>query len=236
MACTYDSYINNILETRGRFACGEEYHERHHIRPKCIGGTNDEENLIDLFAKEHFIAHKLLALENPNTSCLVQAYSAMAFMTNKDTCERYECSPEEYEEARKALSLAMTQLYSDPRNHPCYGKHASEETRKKQSEIAKKRLQDPTKNPMYGKRGKDNPNYGQHRSDEFCKKTSDRMKENNYMKGRFGAENPRAKKVVRLCDNKIYPCAKDAAEDNNINYSTFRGKCRMGVDFCYYDN
>lgn len=42
MEVTYQEFINNILNTRRRFACGEEYYERHHIRPKCIGGTNDE--------------------------------------------------------------------------------------------------------------------------------------------------------------------------------------------------
>ena len=58
---TYIEFINDILNTRGRFACGDEYHERHHITPKCMGGTNDNENLIDLFAREHYIAHLLLA-------------------------------------------------------------------------------------------------------------------------------------------------------------------------------
>ena len=61
---TYQDFINNILETRGRFNCGDEYHEKHHIIPKCMDGTDDEDKLIDLYAKEHFIAHKLLALEN----------------------------------------------------------------------------------------------------------------------------------------------------------------------------
>ena len=62
---TYDEFIQNILNTRGRFACGEEYHERHHITPRCMNGDNSKDNLIDLYAREHFIAHKLLAEENP---------------------------------------------------------------------------------------------------------------------------------------------------------------------------
>lgn len=37
-----------------------------------------------------------------------------------------------------------------------------------------------------------------------------------------GGNNPRAKQVIRLSDNKIYSCAKKAAEDNHINYSTFK--------------
>ena len=48
---TYEEFINNILETRGRNGCGDEYHETHHIVPKCMGGSNDEDNLIDLFAR-----------------------------------------------------------------------------------------------------------------------------------------------------------------------------------------
>lgn len=59
---TYKEFIDNILETRGRFACGDEYHERHHIVPKCIGGGNEELNLIDLYAREHFIC---LCQEHP---------------------------------------------------------------------------------------------------------------------------------------------------------------------------
>lgn len=76
---TYNEFIQNVLNTRGRFACGDEYHERHHIIPKCMGGTNDEENLVDLFAREHFLAHKLLAQENPNNNSLVYAWGCMAW-------------------------------------------------------------------------------------------------------------------------------------------------------------
>ena len=70
----YREFIDNILQTRGRFSCGDEYHERHHITPKCMSGENDENNLIDLFAREHFEAHRLLALDNPENEKLVYAW------------------------------------------------------------------------------------------------------------------------------------------------------------------
>ena len=35
------------------------YYERHHILPVCLGGNNNEKNLILLTAKEHYICHKL---------------------------------------------------------------------------------------------------------------------------------------------------------------------------------
>jgi len=37
-----------------------QYTETHHIIPKCIGGTNDSENLVVMSAREHFVAHQLL--------------------------------------------------------------------------------------------------------------------------------------------------------------------------------
>ena len=97
---TYQEFINNILQARGRFMGDDEYHERHHIIPRCKDGTNDDDNLIDLFAREHFIAHKLLAEENMDDDQLVYAYLIMAFTKDKNQ-QRYELSPEEYEDARR---------------------------------------------------------------------------------------------------------------------------------------
>jgi hypothetical protein len=37
------------------------YSELHHIKPRSLGGTNDASNLVELTAREHFIAHMLLA-------------------------------------------------------------------------------------------------------------------------------------------------------------------------------
>lgn len=39
----------------------ELYTELHHIVPRCLGGTDELENLVRLTAREHFIAHRLLA-------------------------------------------------------------------------------------------------------------------------------------------------------------------------------
>ena len=172
---TYEGFINNILNTRGRFACGDEYHERHHIIPKCIDGGNEEENLIDLFAREHFIAHKLLALENPDNYGLQCAYSMMAFPKN-NFHKRYELTPEEYEEARILFSESIkgenNPLYGRRgKDSPRYGKCHTEETKAKLSELASAKTGD--KNPNYGNHklaGENNPNYGKHLSEETKEK------------------------------------------------------------------
>lgn len=152
---TYEEFINNILETRGRFECGEEYHERHHIVPKCMGGSNDEENLIDLYAREHFEAHRLLALENPENSKLIYAWWNMAH-ANKTNGRDYEITAEEYENAK----IAFQQIYSGE-NNPGYGMQLSEETKKKISDALK---------------GDRHPFYGKHRDEETCKKISESLK------------------------------------------------------------
>ena len=154
---TYEEFINNILKTRGRFACGNEYHECHHIIPRCMGGTNDKDNLIDLFAQEHFIAHKLLAEENPDNYALTYAWWMMSHVKDKNQ-ERYEITPEEYEEAKitfiKMQSEVMKQVWED------------EDRRKKHSDFMREKYSNPENNPMFRRRGEDSPFYGKRRSED----------------------------------------------------------------------
>ena len=90
-----------------------------------MGGTNDEDNLVDLFAREHFEAHRLLALENPDNDHLVYAWNCMAFCKNNSQ-NRYALSPEEYEEVRRAYAESIIGT-----KNPSYGKPLSEETKRK---------------------------------------------------------------------------------------------------------
>ena len=55
----YDSLIQKRLDnpiTKAQIYC-----ESHHILPRCLGGSDDKSNLVNLTAREHFIAHKLLS-------------------------------------------------------------------------------------------------------------------------------------------------------------------------------
>ena len=140
---TYKEFIQNILDTRGQFGIpkidenGKKiYKERHHIRPKCLGGTNDKNNLIDLYAKEHFIAHKLLAEENPTNNSLIYAWWNMCQIKGRDYQDRYIPTVEEYEKARIAISLMESECRMGDKN-PMFGKHipVSEETKEKLRQI-----------------------------------------------------------------------------------------------------
>ena len=52
------SQLISHAQIRGKV---DGYKERHHIIPKALGGSDSKGNLIELTAREHFIAHMLLA-------------------------------------------------------------------------------------------------------------------------------------------------------------------------------
>ena len=140
MEITYEEFIQNILNTRGRFACGDEYHERHHIVPRCMDGDDEKENLVDLYAREHFIAHKLLMQENPDNISLARAYTCMAFVKDNNQ-DRYELTPEEYEDARIVFSHIQSERMRGENNH-FFGKTHTDETKQILSMLGKERYKD----------------------------------------------------------------------------------------------
>jgi hypothetical protein len=51
--------------------------ERHHIIPKCMGGSNSKDNLVKLTPSEHYIAHQLLVKIFPTNSKILYAAHIM---------------------------------------------------------------------------------------------------------------------------------------------------------------
>jgi hypothetical protein len=54
------------------------YTEKHHIIPKCLGGTNDKFNLVRLTPEEHYVAHQLLVKIYPNNNKIIFAAHRMS--------------------------------------------------------------------------------------------------------------------------------------------------------------
>lgn len=66
--------------------------ERHHITPKCLGGSEDKENLVMFSPREHFFAHLLLLKIHPTVCGLSYAVVMMAGnkFRNLKTSRQYE--------------------------------------------------------------------------------------------------------------------------------------------------
>jgi hypothetical protein len=57
----YQNIYNNLIEKAKIRTELLGYKEKHHILPRSLGGDDSLENLVNLTAREHFIAHLLLA-------------------------------------------------------------------------------------------------------------------------------------------------------------------------------
>lgn len=63
----------------------EGYFEIHHINPRCLGGGDDPENLVMLTAREHYVAHLILAKLNPEVEGLTYAAFMMSSESNNNS-------------------------------------------------------------------------------------------------------------------------------------------------------
>ena len=77
------------------------YTERHHIIPRCLGGSNDQTNLVDLTAREHFICHLLLTKMHDNKRL------GLALTSMRSSTRYIPRASKIYEIARKTSSNAM---------------------------------------------------------------------------------------------------------------------------------
>ena len=66
------------LIDRARVRTLNGYIERHHVLPKCMGGDNSSNNLVNLTAEEHYVAHQFLVKMYPSVGGLVTAAVRMA--------------------------------------------------------------------------------------------------------------------------------------------------------------
>lgn len=124
------------------------YYEKHHIKPKCVGGLNNKDNLVLLTAKEHFICHKLLVEIYPDSIGLKYAAFTMTIKTLEG--RDYRISSREHDRLRKEfiefkdwkdvsdktrnkISNTLKELYVNKENHPQYGKSRSKDTKEKLS-------------------------------------------------------------------------------------------------------
>jgi hypothetical protein len=136
----YKRIHDQIIE-RAKNRVLEGYSEKHHIVPKCLGGSNDKENLVRLTAREHFIIHKLLCEIYPNESKLHYAVWLMANMKGDNQLRDYKIGSKEYQKIRETFSL----IHSKKMLGIKLGPQTSDHIRKRTSHLK------GSGNGMYGK-------------------------------------------------------------------------------------
>lgn len=98
----YQRIYDSLIE-RSKDRVLEEYKEKHHIVPRCLGGTNDKNNLVYLTAREHYICHWLLykIYKSPK---LAHAWHRMCYGSSDNI--RYTSYTFEYARAAHAKEMS----------------------------------------------------------------------------------------------------------------------------------
>jgi hypothetical protein len=171
-----------------------DYTELHHITPKCMGGSNDKDNLVRLTAREHYIAHKLLTKIYPDNVKLLHAHS---MMSAGRTLKSFQ-----YEDAKLSKSKAMT--LDNP--------------------VHKMSRKDVLDNIDKMRRYNIGDNNIMRRSPELREMHSQRMKVRNPMTLNPQNNRTAKPIVVEYVDGKKvhYPYAKKFSIDSGIPYSTVK--------------
>lgn len=205
----YKKVYDNLIESRKERGLNKRnligYYEKHHIIPKCLGGTDDLNNYVLLTYKEHVFAHTILHKIYPNDKKLMKALTRMM------TCEvdlngvkkKREIKSLKEAEYLKKLYVESLSGEGNPNfgkkgklSHR-YGKHLSQESKNKISKANKGKLIGD-KNPMYGVRltGDKNPMYG-----------------------KFYGNHPAAKKIIDP-NGKIFSSLKECSEFHKLDRHT----------------
>lgn len=66
----YHKIYQQLIERAQARTLLNEYVERHHIVPRCLGGTDASANIVSLLPEEHLFAHRLLCRMHPNNTKL----------------------------------------------------------------------------------------------------------------------------------------------------------------------
>lgn len=107
------------------------YVEKHHIIPKSMGGSDDASNIVELTAREHFIAHLLLTKMTDGEDRRKMSMAVM-FLKGKHQTNKRNITSRLFETIRTAANLQKS-IQKLGRRNPNFGRKQDEITKAKAS-------------------------------------------------------------------------------------------------------
>lgn len=220
---TYNRLIDKCIQMEKDGYPEDMYTEVHHILPKCLGGTNDESNLVRMPVRYHIMAHLLLMKIHPTRRKIIYAANIM-IIGNKSTKIGRSLAIDKF--STRTISWIREENYKMRRgiNSPNYGKHLSEETKRKLSLANKGKVitEDNRQKLILTNKGK-------HRSEETKRKISKANSgENNPFYKKSHSEE--VKKKISEHNKGIIPKnAKPVMDPIGNIYSSIK-KCSIAVN------
>lgn len=141
----YDDLINKAKSRE----VPEGYSERHHIVPRSLGGSDASENLVNLTAREHFIAHALLVKFTTGKE-KAKMYSALWAMCNFNSKVRYQANSTLYEIVRKENSKRASETMKGT-SHALGFKHSKEECERRRTSMKGNTYGEGKRSPEVGR-------------------------------------------------------------------------------------
>lgn len=131
----YQKIYNNLVR---RTIARVGYVEKHHILPRCLGGVDNKENLVDLYPEEHYLAHLLLCKIYPGNQKLL--YAAMN-MTTGSMINNGKRNNKAYGWLRRQYAESMSGDNNPARRNPNLQKEAAKKrVGQKRTEETKTRM------------------------------------------------------------------------------------------------
>lgn len=199
----YEKIYDHLI-TRARNRLLEGYTEKHHIIPRCMGGTDESDNIVSLTAEEHFLAHLLLVKIHPSNTSLWYAANMMGNRNNKHygwvkkrhaENARNLRQGKTYEEImgeETAIKTRDKKRTQGLENNPMLGRTHTTEARKKMSDAWKNR--DPDTFSSYGRKGKKHSEHTKQKMKDAIQRRKEEDYEAFIEEQRRRASNPKKKK------------------------------------------